>query len=155
MPSKNPEVLKRASARYYRLHKEELKTRRLTWYQKNKERHRANGRRYYAANRERISERRKRLYHADPDRQYFRIVKRVFGLTEEDYLVLQEAQNNSCAICKKPFTTKPHVDHNHSTGIVRGLLCRACNSMLGFAGDNQETLRVAIDYLRKYNDSPK
>ena len=43
------------------------------------------------------------------------------------------------------------VDHEHSTGVVRGLLCTNCNTMLGHAKDNPDTLRAGIDYLAKHN----
>lgn len=63
-------------------------------------------------------------------------------------------QGSSCKIC---LTTEPggkglvfHVDHCHDSGKVRGLLCMACNIMLGKAQDNTETLRAAIKYLEEH-----
>lgn len=89
-----------------------------------------------------------------------------YGLTPEDYNALYEVQNGLCAICKEPGKrypirlTKPpaternkrlHIDHNHATNKIRGLLCHRCNNMLGFARDNIETLRSAIMYLLVYS----
>jgi DNA-directed RNA polymerase subunit RPC12/RpoP len=53
-----------------------------------------------------------------------------------------------CAICKKPLTSQPRVDHNHTTGEVRGLLCSHCNVGIGMLQDDEALLRVAADYLR-------
>jgi len=53
-----------------------------------------------------------------------------YGITEAQYLEKLKNQNHSCAICKKHksnFSYNLHVDHNHKSGIVRGLLCYYCN----------------------------
>jgi len=80
-----------------------------------------------------------------------------FGITLDAYNILLEAQNNVCAICKKPPTNKHkydkilYVDHDHKTGKVRGLLCSSCNTLLGFAKDKASLLREAAIYLEKYD----
>jgi len=53
-----------------------------------------------------------------------------------------------CDICKKPLTNQLRVDHSHSTGEVRGLLCNHCNAGIGMLQDNEALLRAAADYLR-------
>jgi hypothetical protein len=58
-----------------------------------------------------------------------------------------EDQKNRCAICKKD-NKKLCIDHDHSTGIVRGALCTTCNSLLGMAKDNIQILKSAIEYLQ-------
>lgn len=55
-------------------------------------------------------------------------------------------QQGNCLICGETMV-KPYVDHDHSTGKVRGLLCRACNLGLGLFRDNQKYLLSAIYYL--------
>jgi mannose-6-phosphate isomerase-like protein (cupin superfamily) len=79
------------------------------------------------------------------------------GLTEETFKRVLDSQNGLCAICSTPFTIvsggrsragKPHIDHDHLTGEVRGLLCLQCNSMLGHARDNLSVLAAAKDYLQ-------
>lgn len=60
------------------------------------------------------------------------------------------AQGNRCAICGKDGSECAWglvLDHSHTTGKPRGMLCPSCNSMLGFACDNLATLRAAIRYL--------
>jgi len=74
---------------------------------------------------------------------------RKYGLTKDSYQNLLEKQNNLCVICTKEFTTTPHVDHDHSTGKVRGLLCYPCNSGLGQFEDDIDRLKRAIKYLKQ------
>ena len=72
-----------------------------------------------------------------------------YGLTEEQYADLLVKQNNRCAICSTPIVTGRHchVDHDHTTGKVRGVLCNHCNLMLGHAKDSTEVLLKAVEYL--------
>lgn len=79
-------------------------------------------------------------------------LKALYGITYEQWLQIQEKQNNRCAICGSLPTGKGnnkrlHVDHNHETNKIRGLLCAACNLMLGQAKDSKQILQNAIDYL--------
>jgi hypothetical protein len=67
---------------------------------------------------------------------------------------LFEKQNGTCAICDIPLALFPHehfpsacVDHDHSTGKIRGLLCYSCNLVLGYARDNIAILDSAKKYL--------
>jgi len=57
---------------------------------------------------------------------------------------LVEKQEGKCAICGRPWEV---VDHDHATGIVRGLLCQRCNKGIGALGDTSERLSAALDYL--------
>lgn len=79
-----------------------------------------------------------------------RHLKRRYGITEEDFQRMLEEQGGGCAICGLVQHDKPlHVDHDHNTGAVRGLLCLPCNTMLGKARDNINILSKAINYLAK------
>jgi hypothetical protein len=62
-------------------------------------------------------------------------------------------QRNRCAICGARLVA-PHVDHDHETGAVRGILCPACNHGLGHFGDSVPTLRSAIKYLQRTRRLP-
>ena len=81
-------------------------------------------------------------------------LKAKFNLSTNVYLDLLESQGGVCQICKcPPFVNERKnfaVDHDHSTGKVRGILCSSCNTMLGNAKDNISTLQNAISYLSKY-----
>lgn len=68
-----------------------------------------------------------------------------YGMTQEDYEDMAEAQKGECAICNKTATL--YIDHCHNSEEVRGLLCQQCNTLLGMAYDNIDTLKSAIEYL--------
>lgn len=74
-----------------------------------------------------------------------------FGITKDDYAGMVVAQGSKCAICGTfhEYAAALAVDHCHSTGKVRGLLCRSCNTALGFLKDDVALLRAAIDYLER------
>jgi hypothetical protein len=77
-------------------------------------------------------------------------IKTAYGLLPEQYEALVDRQDGLCAICRKPPGKRAlHIDHNHETGAIRGLLCFECNSGLGKFGDDPELLRVALRYLGK------
>jgi hypothetical protein len=77
-------------------------------------------------------------------------VKAMYGLEPEQYKVMHEAQQGKCAICSEEPKTKRglHVDHDHETGKVRGLLCHGCNVALGSFKEDVTLLNKAIEYLR-------
>jgi hypothetical protein len=86
------------------------------------------------------------------NRDYF--LKHKFGINEQIYNEMLARQNNGCAICKKTTsgdkrTKHLAVDHCHKTGVVRGLLCAACNKGIGLFKDSQQNLTNAIAYLQK------
>jgi len=95
--------------------------------------------------------------YAKPERgrSYSRF--RRYGITNEQYNDLFDAQNGQCAICgtDKPGRNHPtlYVDHNHTTGQVRGLLCCDCNLILGQAKENCEILLSAIEYLNHWGQT--
>jgi hypothetical protein len=76
-------------------------------------------------------------------------LKRKYGITLDDYERMLEAQGGVCFICKKPRPEDRtlHVDHDHATGEIRGLLCFRCNNALGDFDDDYELLQNAADYL--------
>jgi hypothetical protein len=76
-------------------------------------------------------------------------LKKKYGLTPEDYDRMLEAQGGGCAICGK--APRPdislHIDHDHETGRIRGLLCFTCNNGLGQFQDDPELLIAAAEYV--------
>lgn len=79
-------------------------------------------------------------------------LKKYYGISNEEYLKMFDEQKGCCAICNISQTElkkKLFVDHCHNTGKVRGLLCRQCNSVLGYAYDNVDILTKSIEYLKK------
>ena len=78
---------------------------------------------------------------------------REFGIRQSDYDLMLVSQKHSCAICSKHISEEKrafHVDHCHTTGKVRGLLCSNCNRALGYFKDSTHNLQQAITYLQRH-----
>lgn len=85
-----------------------------------------------------------------------RHVTSTYGLTADEYQALVERADGRCEVCRQaPATEGPptvrhlHVDHDHATGVVRGLLCHGCNSALGACQDDADRLRALADYIER------
>ena len=70
-----------------------------------------------------------------------------YGMTPEDYETILIRQNGGCAICRTKSSRRLVVDHCHETGMVRGLLCDACNKGLGNFAERPATMRAAADFV--------
>lgn len=83
--------------------------------------------------------------------RHYHLTRR-YGITAEEADALIEEQGGLCAICQRvpnqKYKNPWHIDHNHETGKVRGMLCHQCNTALGNFNDDPETLERALDYLR-------
>lgn len=101
---------------------------------------------YYKKNKTRLADYRKTYRMGNPDKERlwqdsyrdatveerkWKTIKRRYGLEQEDFTKLLTSQKGCCAICAAPFLKTPHIDHCHSTGKIRGLLCGPCNTGLG------------------------
>lgn len=86
-------------------------------------------------------------------------LKRAFGITVEEAVSMWEKQGCACAVCSTPLRTPAeygtidergamaHVDHNHATGEIRGILCDKCNRGIGYLKDSVANLQAATAYL--------
>lgn len=81
----------------------------------------------------------------------------MYGITPEDYDHMLTEQNGVCSICKQPpqerkvrggVATRLCVDHNHTTGKVRSLLCAPCNLIVGQLENNPELVSTIVKYLK-------
>lgn len=99
-----------------------------------------------------------RKYSSTPKGQQARRknkLKKRFNISLDDYATMLSLQNGVCAICHGAETTRSRlgelrhlsIDHDHTTGRIRQLLCSRCNSVLGLANDNITILQAAITYL--------
>jgi hypothetical protein len=106
------------------------------WQLDNAERYRAKQRSYAESGRKQLWDRKSHL-------------KRKYGMTLEDYDQMLEAQAGVCAICgeARPEERTLHVDHDHETGVIRGLLCFRCNQAIGSLQEDHEIFQTAADYL--------
>lgn len=93
----------------------------------------------------------------NPEYHKNQYLRRQYGISIAEYNTMLAEQNSACAICGKPETTEIHgrvvslaVDHDHTTGAVRALLCTACNTALGLFKDDTSLLAKASDYLAKH-----
>lgn len=86
----------------------------------------------------------------DPSERLRDNLKQKYGLTVEAYEAMVERQAGLCAICNHPnrLNRRLVVDHCHTTGKVRALLCDPCNQGLGHFRDNQARIAAAGAYLR-------
>lgn len=81
-----------------------------------------------------------------------RHLRALYGMTVEAYDEMAKAQEWCCAICRDPVVGPLHVDHDHATGCVRGLLCSNCNTALGKFKDDPKVLEAAIAYIARAAD---
>lgn len=138
MPYANPEDKKANRKAYYEKNKESILARCKTYYEKNKEKINARHRTYNKKNR---------------DKKKASDLKRKFGISLHEYDLMLTEQKGKCACCgihQNKLTMRFAVDHDHDTGLIRGLLCGNCNTAIGKLGDNIEGLMKALNYLEKH-----
>jgi len=113
------------------------------FYDNHKEAELERNRQYHQNNKEKVARRRRNTRH---------------GITQEWFDSKVQEQDSHCAVCGKVFEQTPNIDHNHSCcpdlrsceKCRRGLLCAACNVMIGMAKDSIEILSSGIEYLKGY-----
>lgn len=129
------------------------------WRQSNPEKRKANQAAHYQKHKERYKERSRTLrqtsesYRAIQNKAQKKArLKSLYGLTEQEIIQMVERQNNKCALCFKVFggKQKPVVDHCHSSGVVRDILCTGCNTSLGHI-EKDGFLTAALIYLEKHS----
>jgi hypothetical protein len=89
------------------------------------------------------------------DRVFDQSLRRLYGITLDEYNRMLSAQEHLCGLCGElPDTARRmHVDHSHATGEIRALLCHHCNLLIGNAKESIERLRLAIAYLERHQDN--
>jgi hypothetical protein len=107
------------------------------WQRENPDRVRANMERFKAAGKRTVSNRKSHL-------------KRKYGLTLQEFDALLASQGGGCAICGRPDAD--NVDHDHTTGRVRGILCFNCNVAIGQLEDDEDRLAAAMTYVTRNDE---
>lgn len=135
----NPEQYAATQTRYREANRETAAERSRQWYADNRERARETVKKYRTGNEE--------FKRADRNRQ----LKSKYGITQVDFEEMLQRQHGVCAnpACRMPDNRGRtlHVDHDHETGRVRGLLCFDCNVVLGKVNDDPMALIGLIQYL--------
>jgi hypothetical protein len=115
---------------------------------------------YEKRNAQKIAKQKREYYLRYPELKREYDLKRKYGITLNEFNEIYKKQNGKCEICgndikiiaiKYEKKNVAHVDHNHKTKEIRGLLCGTCNWMIGYANENPEILINAAKYLEKYN----
>ena len=88
----------------------------------------------------------------NPEKAKNNDLKKMYGITYDDFKTMHDKQEGLCAICGQPekYNGSLAIDHNHKTGKVRGLLCTNCNRALGCFMDSTDNLKNALSYLETY-----
>jgi len=81
-----------------------------------------------------------------------RELQRLYGISSAEVDALLTSQGGVCAICARS-PEPPHVDHDHQTGAIRGILCNSCNLAIGMLQDSPDIVQAALTYLT--HDGPR
>mgnify|MGYP001562528433 CR=1 FL=1 len=143
----NRENILNKKTKYNSSHREELRKEARDSYWEKPEVFKARSREFHKANRETALVKMRSSH-----------LKRLYGMSEAEYQNKFEEQSGLCYICKKPETRKmPNgqlcrlsVDHDHATGLVRDLLCAACNIVVGLVFEDIVIAESVADYIRKW-----
>lgn len=113
---------------------------------------------YREKHRDKMNAKRRARRAANPEKEKAGRLRRSHNMTLQEYELLLQVQNFKCLICGSSHGDWGRkylvVDHCHTTGRIRGLLCHPCNSMLGHGRDNPEFLRKGAAYLENHMDRP-
>jgi len=158
------------NAEYYATHKDVLNNNKRQKYAQDSETNLSMQHKSYINNRDKRIEGASNYYHTNKDRinverrarwstdGEYRTKKRLqgiasrYGITIEEYLELYEQTDGKCAICDvRPDTRALHVDHNHTTGNIRGLLCHHCNTAIGLLKEDPNIISKVLEYLKVHN----
>lgn len=136
---KHPEKITATTKIYRRKHIEKYAAASKRWRQRHPEKSVAAAKRY-------------RQKHPEKAKVYTRTshLRRKYGITIADFNALLALQNHQCAVCGCEFgdgKKKAHIDHDHATGRVRGLVCVRCNTSIGGLGDDVLGVSRALAYL--------
>lgn len=150
---KNREVLRERSRKFRADHPEYGAEYHAKYRADNREKRAEYNKRYAAEHKAECAAKQAAYRERHPTRSREAGLRRKYNLTQAEYDTMLSSQLGKCAICEKPPRSRKllFVDHDHDTGVVRGLLCSQCNWALGGFGDSPEMVARALSYL---NQSP-
>ena len=148
---KNRELLREKNKLYRKNNPDKVKESNNNWIKNNRDKVNAKAKRYRDKQPTKIKELWDSWYENNKERVKFNKIKRVYDITKEQYNDMLQQQNNCCAICSVSAESQRDktlvIDHCHSTGKIRGLLCHSCNTAIGLFKDNKDSLMKAYSYL--------
>ena len=162
----NKEQIAKRHSEYRKLHKTKYNEYSASWKSRNLDRSRQKSREYHKLHREQDKITAKIWRKANPDKikdynaralRKGSHLRHRYGISLIEFNDILERQDHKCVVCNEVFNTshimtRPHVDHDHNTGRVRGILHMQCNTMLGHAKDKPERLEKGAKYLRDYEN---
>ena len=110
---------------------------------------------YFQRNKEKIIQKRKEN-PINSDKQFLYSIKSKYGVSELEYKTMLEQSNYCCDICGSKQIQNPKnkdklcIDHCHTTGKTRGLLCRGCNLAIGYFKDDTTVIENSIKYIKRW-----
>ena len=110
---------------------------------------------YLTPNGKLVSQTRTKRWLATPEGRFLKFGQKLrlrYSIDRPDFDRMLVEQTGRCLICNNQFLNnnkEPHVDHDHLTGIIRGLLCGRCNRLLGMVKDSIQLLLSAVSYLQR------
>lgn len=136
---------------------DKVKEKRKQWYIENKIKANERSHSWYIKNVDKVNEYNRQWRARNPEKAKLShrksCLKRNYEITIEEYNQLWKLQNGLCSICNLPEKNKINclvVDHNHTTGKIRGLLCNKCNTGLGMFEENYINIVNASNYINKW-----
>ncbi len=121
--------------------------------------HRNRGQKYKADNPQKVKESLKNSYKRHRVKRSYENLLKHYGISPKEYVEMLEKQKNVCFICAKAEVStyrgvvkRLAVDHDHTTGKVRALLCSSCNLAVGFV---KEDFKIAIklaEYIHNHKE---
>jgi hypothetical protein len=134
---------------WYYKNREKCLAYRREWRKKNRELDRESSKAWYRKHRAQELARRREWALKNKERVKLRYLLRLYNIGLDEYEQLFAKQLGVCAVCgNEPSKEALCVDHDHTTGEIRGLLCRKCNTLLGMANEQIKVLESAIRYLK-------
>lgn len=148
---KNKEKIRQQQQRYNEENRDKIQQ----YYEENRDKILERSKQYYEDNKEKILESGKLYRENNKDkikrRDWLYNLKQ-YNITQEEYYEMFDKQNGCCKICnthQSELKSSLHIDHNHLTNKIRGLLCNKCNQGLGLFNDNIILLTNSINYLKE------
>ena len=154
MPHKNFEDARASRRRWYAKNRKKMRAYNRRWRASHAANESKRAHRWRSLNRKKASSASLRWQSRNPEKVQDARLRRKYKISESDYQRMLQMQAGLCDICKRPPASgqRLSVDHDHTTGKVRGLLHGNCNSAIGLLNDDPFRVEQALRYLLKHQE---